>query len=121
VGSVHDQQELIFRLCESALEAGEYCLKAGVLAKEVYATVSKPLEEAGYGPLAHHAGHGIGLAHPEPPILVPESDDILKAGDVVTLEPGLYVEGIGGVRIENNYLITEAGALKLNQHLIALT
>jgi Xaa-Pro aminopeptidase len=121
VGTVHDQQELIFRLCESALEAGENFLKAGVRARDVYATVSKPLEEAGYGPLSHHAGHGIGLAHPEPPILVPESEDVLKAGDVLTLEPGLYIEGIGGVRIENNYLITEAGAEKLNQHLIALT
>jgi Xaa-Pro aminopeptidase len=40
---------------------------------------------------------------------------------VVTLEPGLYVKGIGGVRIENNYLITATGAEKLNQHLIALT
>lgn len=121
VGSVHDQQELIFRLCEAALQVGEDFLKAGVAAKEVYATVSKPLEEAGYGALVHHAGHGIGLAHPEPPILVPESEDVLKAGDVVTLEPGLYVEGIGGVRIENNYLITETGCQKLNQHLIALT
>ncbi|MCA9069350.1 MAG: aminopeptidase P family protein [Planctomycetaceae bacterium] len=121
VGTVHDQQELIFRLCEAALQAGEDFLKAGVAAKDVYATVSKPLEEAGYGPLGHHAGHGIGLAHPEPPILVPESEDVLKAGDVVTLEPGLYVEGIGGVRIENNYLITETGCQKLNNHLIALT
>jgi Xaa-Pro aminopeptidase len=121
VGTVSDEQELIFRLCESALQAGENALKAGVPARDVYAAVSGPLEEAGYGPLGHHAGHGIGLAHPEPPILVPESVDVLKAGDVVTLEPGLYVKGIGGVRIENNYLITATGAEKLNQHLIALT
>jgi Xaa-Pro aminopeptidase len=121
VGTVHDQQELIFRLCESALQAGEDFLKAGVKAKDVYAVVSKPLEDAGYGRLGHHAGHGIGLAHPEPPILVPDSEDVLKAGDVITLEPGLYVEGIGGVRIENNYLITDTGSEKLNQHLIALS
>lgn len=121
VGSVHDQQEMIFKLCETALQAGEDILKAGVEAKEVYRAVSEPMEEAGYGKLAHHAGHGIGLGHPEPPILVPESEDVLQAGDVVTLEPGLYVEGIGGVRIENNYLITETGAEKLNNHLIALT
>ncbi len=121
VGSASDEQDMIFRLCEGALEAGENSLKAGVQAKDVYAAVSKPLEDAGYGPLPHHAGHGIGLAHPEPPILVPESMDGLKAGDVVTLEPGLYVEGIGGVRIENNYLITPDGAEKLNNHLIALT
>jgi Xaa-Pro aminopeptidase len=61
------------------------------------------------------------LGHPEPPILVPESQDVLEVGDVVTLEPGLYVEGIGGMRIENNYLITENGAEKLSNHLISLT
>ncbi len=121
VGKPSDEQDMIFRLCESALQAGEEILKAGVKAREVYAAVSKPLEDAGYGALGHHAGHGIGLAHPEPPILVPESDDVLQPGDVITLEPGLYVEGIGGVRIENNYLITETGAEKLNNHLIALT
>ncbi len=121
VGTVTDEQEMIFRLCESAMQAGEDVLKAGTAAKDVYAAVSRPLEEAGYGALVHHAGHGIGLAHPEPPILVPESEDVLMAGDVVTLEPGLYQAGIGGVRIENNYLITASGFEKLSQHLIALT
>ena len=49
------------------------------------------------------------------------SDDELIAGDVVTLEPGLYVEGIGGMRIEHNYLITQTGAEQLSNHLISLT
>ena len=61
------------------------------------------------------------MAHPEPPILVPDSNDTLRAGDVVTLEPGLYIEGIGGMRIENNYLITETGYEKLSNHVISLT
>ncbi len=121
VGKPSDQQEMIFRLCESALAAGEETLRAGAAAKEVFAATTKPFDDAGYGPLTHHAGHGLGLGHPEAPILVPESTDSLIAGDVVTLEPGLYVEGIGGVRIENNYLILEGGAEKLNNHLIALT
>jgi Xaa-Pro aminopeptidase len=45
----------------------------------------------------------------------------LLAGDVVTLEPGLYVEGIGGIRIEHNYLITDAGYERLSNHVISLT
>ena len=67
------------------------------------------------GPLVHHAGHGLGLEHPEPPILVSESTDELRVGDVVTLEPGCYREGVGGVRVENNYLITEDGYEQLNE------
>lgn len=121
VGKPSDQQEMIFRLCESALAAGEKTLCAGVAAKDVFAATTKPFDDAGYGPLTHHAGHGLGLGHPEAPILVPESTDSLIAGDVVTLEPGLYIDGIGGVRIENNYLILDDGAEKLNNHLIALT
>ena len=78
-------------------------------------------EEAGYGQFfPHHAGHGLGLGHPEPPILVPHSEDVLLAGDVVTLEPGLYVPGVGGIRIEHNYQITESGSVCLSQHEIAL-
>lgn len=115
-----EEQTMLFRLLESALAKGQAALRAGVRAADVYAIVSQPLEEAGYGPLAHHAGHGIGLAHPEPPILVPHSADLLEAGDVVTLEPGLYIEGVAGMRIENNYLITDSGAEQLSHHAIAL-
>lgn len=121
VGSPSDEQEMLFSLCEAAMQQGEHTLKAGARAKDVFAAVSQPLEEAGYGPLGHHAGHGIGLGHPEPPILVPDSEDTLLTGDVVTLEPGLYVEGIGGMRIENNYLITGNGYEKLSNHFISLT
>lgn len=120
VGGPSDEQQMLFELAQSAMQAGSDSLRAGVAAKDVYAAVSGPLESAGYGPLPHHAGHGIGLAHPEPPILVPESEDVLLSGDVVTLEPGLYVEGIGGMRIENNYRITETGAVQLSNHVIAL-
>ncbi len=121
VGSPSDEQQMLFELCHAAMQAGEGSLRAGVPAREVYAATSQPLEASGYGALSHHAGHGIGLAHPEPPILVPESEDTLEAGDVVTLEPGLYVEGIGGIRIENNYLVTDGGAQRLSNHLISLT
>ncbi|HVW02088.1 MAG TPA: M24 family metallopeptidase, partial [Planctomycetaceae bacterium] len=51
----------------------------------------------------------------------PDSTDYLMAGDVVTLEPGLYVQGIGGMRIEHNYLVTDRGPERLSQHIISLT
>jgi Xaa-Pro aminopeptidase len=121
VGRPSSGQEMLFRLCQAAMEAGEKALRAGAPAKDVYAAASEPMKSAGYGPIPHHAGHGIGLAHPEAPILVPDSEDVLVAGDVVTLEPGLYIEGTGGIRIEHNYLITDAGYERISQHLISLT
>jgi Xaa-Pro aminopeptidase len=121
VGTPTKEQQKTFEVCLAAMHAGEGTLKAGARAADVYAAVSQQFVQAGLPPLPHHAGHGIGLAHPEPPILVPESTDILVAGDVVTLEPGAYLPGIGGMRIENNYLITETGAERLSNHRIALS
>ena len=48
------------------------------------------------------------------------SEEALRAGDVVTLEPGLYIDGIGGIRVEHNYLISERGHERLSNHTIAL-
>ncbi len=120
VGSPTDKQRALFELCQTAMDCGESSLRAGRDAREVYAAVSAPFEKAGHGPLVHHAGHGICLEHPEPPILVPESRDVLLAGDVVTLEPGVYLQGVGGIRIENNYLVTDNGCERLSHHNIAL-
>lgn len=120
VGDPSPPQRKIFQLCESALLAGEASLRAGVPARDVYSAVSRVLEDAGHPPLVHHAGHGLGLGHPEAPVLVPESTDTLLAGDVVTLEPGLYVEGVGGVRLEHNLLVTETGSRRLSHHRLSL-
>ncbi len=115
------KQQETAQVCIAALRAGEGVLRAGARAADVYAAVSGAFTDAGRAPLPHHAGHGIGLAHPEPPIFVPESEDVLLAGDVVTLEPGSYEQGIGGMRFEHNYLITETGAERLSNHKISLT
>jgi Xaa-Pro aminopeptidase len=114
-----DQKEL-FALCVEAIAAGERALKPFAACAEVFRAVSGVFENAGRGTLTHHAGHGLGLAHPEAPTLTSESEDILVAGDVVTLEPGQYVEGVGGVRLEHNYLITESGFERLTGHELAL-
>ena len=112
---------LLTRAKRASAEHGETLLKADIAAADVYREISAVLEKAGFGKLAHHAGHGIGLGHPEPPILVPESTDTLQAGDVVTLEPGAYIDGIGGVRLEHNFLITADGCERLSHHDVTFT
>ena len=114
-----DQQ----RICDLALQAmaaAEKELRAGALCKTVDDAVCATFAKAGYT-FPHHAGHGIGLSHPENPYFVRHSTQTLLAGDVVTLEPGMYVAGVGGLRIERNYLVTATGYECLSNHTISLT
>jgi Xaa-Pro dipeptidase len=115
------EQRALYDLCTKAMAAGEERLKAGVACQGVYDAVRAVFAAAGVADsFPHHAGHGLGLTHPEAPYFVRHADETLRAGDVVTLEPGLYVEGVGGLRIENNYSVTAAGCERLSNHVIAL-
>jgi Xaa-Pro dipeptidase len=114
-------QKRLHDLCVAAMAAGERELRAGAACQTVYEAVRAVFDKAGVGEhFPHHAGHGLGLTHPEAPYLVRHSTETLLAGDVVTLEPGLYIKGIGGMRIEHNYLITATGMERLSNHTIAL-
>jgi Xaa-Pro aminopeptidase len=120
-GQPSADQKRIFDLCTQAMAAGEKQLKSGAACQTVYDAVRGVFSTAGMADnFPHHAGHGLGISHPEPPYLVRHSTETLVAGDIVTLEPGLYVDGVGGVRIENNYLITAAGYDRLSNHVISL-
>ncbi len=122
VGGTPSQEQLrLFDECVKAMAAGEAKLKAGVTCQTVYDAVRGSFELAGLAEhFPHHAGHGLGISHPEAPFFVRHSSETLVAGDVVTLEPGLYVDGVGGIRIEHNYLVKDAGFERLSQHEIAL-
>jgi hypothetical protein len=114
-------QRRLYDLCVAAMAAGENELRAGAACRTVYGAVHDVFDRAGVAEhFPHHAGHGLGLTHPEAPYIVRHADETLLAGDVVTLEPGLYIAGIGGIRIEHNYLVTTTGFERLSQHKIAL-
>jgi Xaa-Pro aminopeptidase len=115
------RQRELFEACVGALRAGEAVLRPGTPGRAVDAAIRALFAYLG---LEHaflsHSGHGLGLGHPEPPYFVPESGDTLVAGDVVALEPGLYVEGVGGMRFERNYHVTADGFETLSNHEIRI-
>lgn len=115
------EQQKLMDLSLAALAAGAKELKAGVTCQHVYDAMRAVFAAANMADyFTTHGGHGLGISHPEPPYIVRHSTETLVAGDVVTLEPGLYVDGVGGLRIEHNYRVTESGAEQLSNHRVAL-
>ncbi len=120
-GEPTPRQVEMFEACVGAMKVAEARLKAGAVARDVDAAVRAHFGSLGLlDHFPHHTGHGIGLGHPEPPYFVPGSEEVLVENDVVTLEPGLYIEGVGGIRIERNYRITADGFETLSRHEIRI-
>ena len=120
-GPATARQRELFEACVGAIRAAEATLKPGARAGEVDSAVREHFRSLGLlEHFPHHTGHGIGLGHPEPPYLVPDGPEVLVVGDVITVEPGLYIEGVGGMRFERNYLITEGGFENLSNHELKL-
>jgi Xaa-Pro aminopeptidase len=120
-GRATSRQRELYDACVAAMQAGEQKLRPGAPCRDVHEAVRHGFAErrlAEYFP--HHAGHGVGLGHPEAPFIVPESSETLAAGDIVTLEPGLYLPGVAGMRYERNYLITSSGYESLSDHPISI-
>ena len=84
------------KACRDAMAAAAAMEKAGVACRDLWQAASAALESRGFGPLAHHAGHGLALEPPESLVLVSESDHTLFAGDVIALERGRCIEGQDG-------------------------
>lgn len=116
VGKPSPKQARIFNLVLDAQENAFRAIKAGVKAWQVDAIARRLIKRGGYGKyFIHGLGHGVGLDIHEPPRLGPKSMDVLSKGNVITNEPGVYVPGFGGVRIEDTVLVQKSGAESLTQ------
>jgi Xaa-Pro aminopeptidase len=106
------QKELlkIYEIVSAALRLAIEKVKDGATCKGVDAAARDYIKLSGYGENFPHAtGHGLGLEIHEAPRISFKSDEVLRAGMVLTIEPGIYVLGLGGVRIEEDVLVTEKG------------
>lgn len=124
IGSVHPKLEEIYYIVLEAHERVNRAAKAGITGKELDAVARDYITERGYGEaFGHSTGHGVGLDVHEQPGINKLNDKPLEVNMVITNEPGIYLEGLGGVRIEDDLVIQESDAYSLNRspkHLIIL-
>ncbi len=106
----------LHRLVRKAQLAGMAAIRAGVRCCDVDRAARKIIADAGYGKrFGHSLGHGVGLAVHEPPSLSARSTKKLRVGMIVTVEPGIYIPGWGGIRLENMVVVREDGCENLNK------
>ncbi|MBI2412505.1 MAG: aminopeptidase P family protein, partial [Deltaproteobacteria bacterium] len=110
MGKATSEQKKVYDVVRGAQERALNALKPGVRASVVDLAARQYIEKAGYGRyFGHGTGHGVGLDIHESPGIGPLSKDVLKEGMVVTVEPGIYIPGWGGVRIEDMALVVKGG------------
>ena len=109
-GKISPKLERIYRVVLKAQQRAIAAIRPGALASDVDATARKVIADAGFGKyFGHGLGHGVGLDIHEGPRLSGSNPEPLKAGMVITVEPGIYLPGTGGVRIEDDILVTRDG------------
>jgi len=111
----YDSHDLYSKLSEVKAKAVEL-LRPGVKCSDIYSKAVKELKISGLEKyFIHGLGHGVGIEVHEPPYLKAHESILLEEGMVVTVEPGIYFQGVGGMRIEDTYLITEKGSEQLTR------
>ncbi|OLO42854.1 Xaa-Pro dipeptidase [Alkalihalophilus pseudofirmus] len=110
VGQINDELRKIYDTVLEAQKRGMEGIKPGLTGKQADALTRDYITEQGYGDyFGHSTGHGLGMEVHEGPALSMKSDTVLEPGMIVTVEPGIYISGVGGTRIEDDTLITENG------------
>jgi Xaa-Pro aminopeptidase len=116
VGKPNIRAKRMYDVVREAQQSAIESAKAGMWAKELDAVARRSIERRGYGKYFNHSlGHGIGLNVHERPKVSQLSKEQLRAGSVITIEPGVYIPEVGGVRIEDDVLLTARGCEVLNE------
>jgi len=114
-GELGEQARAVYEIVREAQAAALAAVKAGVRGEDVDAVARKLISAAGHGErFGHGLGHGVGLEVHEEPRVSPRSEDVLAPGEVVTIEPGIYLPGELGVRIEDLVVVTDEGHRNLS-------
>jgi len=114
-GEPGEEARAVYEVVRTAQQAALAAILAGVKGEDVDTAARTLIDEAGYGERFGHAlGHGVGLEVHEGPRLSQRSDDVLAPGEVVTVEPGIYLPGRLGVRIEDFVVVEEGGLRNLS-------
>lgn len=117
IGQISSQMESVYRLVLQAQENARTKARVGMTGSEIDALARDVISAMGYGEyFIHRTGHGLGLEVHEEPYIVASNDQPLEAGSVFTVEPGVYLPGKGGVRIEDDILLTEDGPRSLTSY-----
>jgi Xaa-Pro aminopeptidase len=115
-GELPEELARIYELCREAQAAALEATRAGESGRQIDGVARGIIAAGGYGEqFGHGLGHGVGLVIHEAPVLRPESEDTLEPGNVVTVEPGIYLPGAGGVRIEDLVVVTDGEPEVLTQ------
>jgi Xaa-Pro dipeptidase len=115
VGEVDAEYEKIHKIVQQANAAGRAAGKPGVPCAEVDKAARAVIESAGYGEyFTHRTGHGIGMEPHEEPYMRGDNMQLLEPGMAYTVEPGIYLPGRNGVRVEDNVVVTETGSESLS-------
>jgi Xaa-Pro aminopeptidase len=115
VGEPTDEERAVHDIVRAAQQAGYEAVRPGVACQEIDRACRRVITDAGYGPqFLHRTGHGIGVTTHEPPYMVEGEEHPLEPGMCFSIEPGIYLAGRFGVRIEDIVTVTEDGGRRLN-------